>query len=351
MKADTIVTMLSDPNIDPTSWVGEALVEWIGKNLDRCLNDSVARDYLFRGMDSTDMKVVSDAVIPIYKETLDPTIIKKFIDGCNSVTARTHNDYSHKWGLEKVARDLNKVVGPNTVDHVVQLQMPEGDQGWHADLTEHMKDYHVPDLLRNRLLRWGAGGFKDLIELTPEDKVLDLFQKSIWEKHLLEGRGQSWPKSVQDILYHLFLRLPGDQAPRWMQWLEKTDVHKLWGSCEGLVSKSLVGIAGIKFGETICRCGAIMKSRSGSTLHRKRCKEGELPNLYITAKIFLADNNSKLLICNKCGKTCKSQPGLALHRKKCQSEVGTTMRANRCGLKMRLLREAENANKTENTVS
>jgi hypothetical protein len=336
MKADTIVAMLSDPSIDPTSWVGEALVEWVGKNITRCLEDTVARDYLFRGMDSEDLKTVVSGVIPLYKEHQDSTIVKKFIDGCNNITsAKKTDDYGHKWAMEKVARELNEIAGPNTVDHIAQLQMPGGDNQWYGPLVEHMKDYHVTQVLRNRLLQWGPGGFTGLLDLTPDHRVFDLFLNDIWEKHLFIARGQDTPKQVQKILYHLFLRLPGDQAVQWLKWLEGTEVQRLWNSTEGIISKARDTTV-IKFEETVCRCGTVTKSRSGSTLHRKKCGEGSELNLYLAAKILVADNTSQL-ICNKCGKTCKSQPGLALHQKKCASEMGDEVRKNRIDLQQRIL--------------
>ena len=331
MRADSIQAMLADPYIDPTSWVGKALLQWINENPLECLKDPVARKYLFMGMETNDIKILVPGVIALYKESQDATVIQKFTQACNSVTKRaTADDYNLRWNLNGVSRSYRDIADANTVDHIVALEMPEGDDGYPGDLINHLKDYHVKPLLRNRKPQWGVSGWTSIINLIPKKELLEMATKEIWPKYLVSvvNNSRSWPETVQTVLWKVFLRLSDSEIPQWFEFLGKTTrVRELWQGQETnkLISKKRSGP--LHFTQLVCRCGAVSANKSGYTCHKRSCADDE-PNLFLAAKVSLASNAS-LLICTKCARTCKSRPGLALHMKKCKSDLGEKVRTAR----------------------
>ncbi|MHA2135848.1 MAG: hypothetical protein ACW99J_18480 [Candidatus Thorarchaeota archaeon] len=330
MRADSIQAMLADPHIDPTSWVGKALLQWVDENPLECLKDSVARKYLFMGMDVSDIKTLVPGVISIYKESQDATVIQKFTQACNNVTRRTADDYNLRWALSTVARSYNPIADANTVDHIIALEMPDGDDGYPGDLTNHLKDYHIKPLLRNRKPQWGVSGWGHIVDAIPKKELLEMTTKEIWPKHLrdVENRSRSWPGTVQSVLWKIFLRLPSAEIPQWIDFLRTTVIGQIWQGKEtkALISKKRGGA--LYFTQLVCRCGVVAANKSGYTCHRRVCSNSDDPSLFLAAKVCMASNSS-LLICTKCARTCRSKPGLALHMKKCKSELGEKVRAAR----------------------
>lgn len=321
MKADTIVSMLADPNIDPTSWVGEALIEWVMKNTSRCLKDPVARQYLLRGMESNDIEIIGKGIIEHYKESGNVGLLTEYINGCNTLKATKYGDFDHNWKTRRVATMLNReCCNQETIDEILKLQLTD-DSDASENLIKLLTKERARVLMKNRTLSWGSNTTK-LLELFSDSEVLDILINDLWH-HINKSGADNWPSRFQDLMEYVLFRIPVEQGPRFLKHIEDENIRPVWYGTEDLLPKDWSGIK-IKLDERICRCGVISNTKPGMTLHRKKCDNDEGLNIYVMAKLLAAETQE--LACNKCGKVCKSKPGITLHRKKCKSTDGDIFR-------------------------
>jgi hypothetical protein len=327
MRAEVIQSMLADPQLDPTSWVGKALITWIKRNTKTCLSDPVARPYLFRGMEIGDIDKLTDGVQELYSETRDHGLIEKYVYALNDLSSKTPKyDYTLKYALERFARMFSgKTCNEHIVGHLVELHI-EGDSNNYNDygFLSYIKAEHIDAILRNRHPKWGENNWYSIIDKIPKEELLTKFTTSMWPNHISsQSADAEKPERIQNILWRVFLRLPKHALPNWLDFLKSTCAQSTWWGASDSISKK-VDKSEIKFDDKVCRCGVVSANKSGASLHKRKCDNKDI-NLLQAAKIMVADS----LTCNHCGKACKSAPGITLHKKKCKSKMGNTIREER----------------------
>lgn len=315
MRVDVIREMMADPNIDPTSWVGQALIEWVERNPHKVLNDPLAREYLFRACEAGDLSNLTKGVIEQYKQERSLSILKSFIRRYNEVIGSASD--STGWYGGRIISALDGLADPSTIDLLVTIRATaHTDQN--SRFIENLRPRHIIQVLQNRdLTMWTTGSWRLMLNLLEKD-ILSTFKSYIWPQ--FTRRAWNEPDVVQDLLYQVFLGLEPWEAKGWLTFLEETDASLVWKNREHLVSKHLSGP--LKLNEQVCRCGYAAASKSGHALHLKTCGEGR-PNLYQAAKVFLAISTPGSTICTSCGRNCKTASGLTQHKASCTSDIGT----------------------------
>jgi hypothetical protein len=346
MKAESIKALLADPNIDPTEWVGKALLGWVASNPLIVLSDPHARKYLFQGMDLNDAKVLSKGVCEQYRESKDPTIIRNFINALNPVAKRT-SDYSAEWTHGNIVTALQAMADANIIDALVSIESP-GRCGNSPPgvFWSHFRPDHVKKLIANRSpAKWSVSHWEKMIDVLPKEELYEYSTSYLIPKQLNQRVDHGdYPRKVQKILWRIFLRLPEKHAREWLAYLEKTQFDNCWsGYSYDLISKKKKN-DGIYFNELVCGCGVVAASKSGLTLHQNKCY-GHHPSLIESARFLVAQSDP--LMCNKCGRTCKTSSGMTLHEKNCKVEKFNFILEDRKSMN----KELENVNTNENPVS
>jgi hypothetical protein len=356
MKLNSIQAMIADPNIDPTGWVGKALIEWVQKNQNTVLQDPVARKYLLSGMELGDIDVLAKGVQDIYKTEKDAEVVRLFIQNFNNVLDREKDSIS-SWRIKSTISRIQKTADANTIDALVQIRWqdtPElGDE-----FLKALQPRHVPILFKNRdQSAWYNHHWGEVLNRVPDEEIWTFFQEVIWprmnSKHGKSTHNSGWAEKAQNILFKIFVKLPPERSKDWLDFLEKTDVSSFWvgREAERKISKKYPNPE-IPFTETVCRCGYVAANKSGYANHKQFCnRSGSRVNLYKAAKVFHA-KSSGALICNKCAKTCKSAPGLALHSKKCEGDIGKLVEEGRSVQQFlnTSWKETQNVDKNEDTL-
>lgn len=325
MKVQLIQSMLSDPNIDPTPWVGEALLTWVKQHLKKVISNPTARRYIYQGIEEGDVANLTSATLAIYEKNQDPEIIEQFVSSLNELFGRVKVEpWAVSSGLGRLFRFANREI----IDSLVKLKVPNSDYILSPNFLDCLRPRHVKAVLKNHnLLDWHSSYARNILLLTPSQEQFSNFKKYVWPKLKTVKKD---PDVVQKTLYDIFLNISENDAKAWFEFLKDQDISILYSCYDyNKIHISARYKGEIKISENLCLCGFITSSRSGYKLHTKKCIDaGNKPNLYLASKIFYAQN-FKTLICDKCGRTCKSDSGLTLHRKKCKSPQGEIVEAKR----------------------
>lgn len=320
MKIDVIKEMMADPNIDPTSWVGQALIEWVDRNPNKILGDKLAREYLFRACDPSDLSNLVKGVIDQYRTERNLDILKSFINRYN-VAIGSGVDVG--WYAGRIVTALDSVADPSNIDLLVTMRATvQTDQS--QRFVDNLRPRHIIQVLKNRdLTMWTTHSWRLILNLVDKD-LLSTFKSYVWPQFM--RRSWNEPEIVQNLLYQVFLNLEPWEAQGWLTFLEETNADSVWKNRDYLVSKRLT--RPLKLNERVCRCGHAAASKSGHALHLKTCEDNR-PNLYQAAKIFLSTSTPGSTICPLCGRSCQTASGLTLHKVSCTAEVGNIIAEDR----------------------
>lgn len=313
MDKNVLVGLLSDPNIDPTEWVGKALITWISANTRTCFRNKKARPYLLKAMDAHEAANFSSLIRDIVKEENDLDLLKDFIERCNKLSF-------HKWSLHEIDRNLCGLfssVSHKLIDIVLKLKMDESTGGYY--IVQYITNHHqIETLLKNRHCRFGSY-WNQLVELIPEEELGRLFENQIGKQF---ANGALDQQDVQNLLEKIAMLLPKKDWPKWINYVKNTNLSKVWKEHDkNLVSKKR-SLETIKLDETVCRCGYVAANRSGLKTHGAKCKseyKDDKPSIHLIAKLLDAEYNNKLY-CKNCVKICSTESGLALHHKACKGK-------------------------------
>lgn len=332
MKTESIQALIADPRIDPTSWVGKALIQWIKENINECLEDPVAREYIVQGMEWADLEPVANAIVHAYQQSRDIEIIDNFVNRVNKVVAETYASngnvsyYGRDWKVKGVVSSLESVANENNIYSILNFKIPSGYNSNPNNLAKHMEFEHLPKFLENRKPIWNNSYYWDmLIRKIPRQELFNFFTKTIYPhiKRHVDKVYSNWSRELQNILFKMIIRLPAEDAHRWNQWFSQLNVVEHYYYRKGWFSKGYHPLE-IYFDDKVCRCGFVAKTRSGIAGHVASCMSVstyEGMGLHLATKLFLSKDESSL-ICNKCGRSCKSKSGHSLHYKKCESIRG-----------------------------
>lgn len=305
MNKDVLLQLVSDPNIDPTEWVGKALISWISKNARHCFQNKIARPYLLKAMEAHDAVSFSSTVCSVFQEEKDPSLIEDFIESCNSL-------YFNEWSINDIDRNLCRLLDTNhdLIDNLTKLKMGVCNAAYHI-IPHLVTTQQVEQLLKNRKFRIPLNYWINMAELIPPEKLGRLFEEQ-FSKHLELGALD--PTDTQSFLERLSMLLPKEDLPKWIKWVRNTNMHLIWRNRHCHSKKR--SLDNVKLDKTVCRCGYLAANRSGLITHRKKCDSSKIP-IYLLASILDAEHNRKPW-CKKCGKVCLTETGLTLHNKNCK---------------------------------
>lgn len=310
MDKNIIVGMLSDPNIDPTGWVGEALVIWVMNNAKVCLQTPEARPYIFNAMNDSDASYLCKTVLSIAKEEGEYTIIKDYIKSCNKINITS-------WVGNTIDSELCKALKEdyNILDIILQFKLPYGSYTDYAIVSRLENLNQIETLLTNRKLDYHRSSWQNLVKLIPKEELGRMFKTHIGQQ--LKNVSLD-PSDTQLLLEIIAMLLPRKDWPIWIEWIRETNVSKLWVNSSELLSKKRDRTE-IYFDQTICRCGFASANKSGLKNHKAKCTFSSSIPLYLLANILDAEINNKHY-CKKCGKICATKSGLMLHHKTCNKK-------------------------------
>jgi hypothetical protein len=320
MKDCVIKAMLADPECDPTSWLGSALVSWIRINPEQLIKDEVCRKYIVAGMDASDIRVIAIGFRDYYEKTHDIQSVEKFIEQINTIKG-TCGDTAW-WVFERCFYTLgvgNKEQLTALAEAFCKLRgvSCEPNRSFLKFLTAEEGKL----LITNWDTQWTVEKWKLLINLF-EDHQLEWFINSRFTQKLDQDRGKSWPQDFQLVLEHLFQKFPTNLKIEFFKFIKEAEFKRIWSSedTKNLAKWRHRGVdegvdEGVKINEKLCTCGFIAKSPQGFTLHQNVC--GNNVTLYTKMAIQIATLDPDNLLCPGCGKQLKSKPGYVLHQKKC----------------------------------
>lgn len=329
MKEHVISTMLADPECDPTSWLGKALIAWIKEHPADLVADPGCRKYLISAMDHNDVSVISRGLATYYKESKDIDIIKKLIGQVNNLGDnsyyRSASDYT--WvAFEQIFRRAE--VDPTSQTELAKslCELKDCRQEPSKQFIDCLEQDDALNLINNwDSESWESDVWNPIIDKFEGDEI-KYFANLTFLKKLDRNRDRWWPRELQRILYHILIRLPKTMVKEWVGLLEEAEFTRAWGYEE---TKDLgrwvwKGEGPVKINDKLCPCGFIAKSSQGFKLHQNKCystdygKTGKI--VYTASAIRLAVVDPSSMICSSCGKKMKSQSGLTLHMKKCEPD-------------------------------
>lgn len=345
MKQSAITALLSDPNIDPTSWLGGALISWIQKNYSQVFEDKTARKYIINGMELREFDSVAKMVRNSYEKEEDLSLVLNYLDKLNKESNFVDPTSWQSNSINHAIKQLEPIIAkhPSTIDLLID------NKHWQPShsIIPALRPRHVDFILTISRPNWGVVSWAKFLALIPNDSIMEFTATKLWPYIAKQTTSYYSTMSLslaQNILYQAFLKLPEKDSSRWLRFLETVDTKPLWDSSkssyERYVSKNVVGT--IKLDSCVCRCGRVSANRSGHTNHYHQCYEMDpiknmkgsddnvgvhAINLYDAAVVFNARNVE--LQCSKCGIMCKSSSGLTLHTKKCSSNLGDSVTEHR----------------------
>lgn len=317
MKKEILEKMFHDPDIDPTSWMCTALLEYAHNHYNELVADEVSRPYIFEAMENANLTSVAKAVVTAYKENPDVQMIDGFIQAVNKM--------EFNWNIGRVFRQLEQIANSKTISSIMRIQDPR-EEPIHMSLLNYEQICDVFNRWRiNWSSQWTWEAMFDRLSFEQIKTLLEGKIKTAFE----ENYDQDWPKTLQAILWYLFIRVPNHELQWWNDFLDLLDLRYVYGGdrMNMYASKAMINkkntFGSIRVDELMCRCGFIACRASGLSFHQNRSDDHDCPrvNIRTAAKIALVAHKPGSLTCTGCGKTLKSKPGYTLHRKKCKGNL------------------------------
>ena len=321
MKEDIISSMLSDPECDPTSWLGQALVSWIKSNPGKLISDQICRKYVIAAMEPRDVHAISSGVAQYYYDTKDLGAVEDLaqkIIGLGSPKIFGGGGMGSTMYASFVLSGLGPGLDSDICAILCKLETSSQPTPLFLDMTRQ-SDLKV--LLDNWIHQyWDSSAWHELVSHFDKENISHLVTANFFRK-LDSSKYELWPSQMQKILRRIFYRIPPSLAKTWLSLLENFEFLNVWGSYDTKHLGKWVfnDGGGVKINNKLCPCGLTAKSAQGFTLHRNTCGDGGRL-LYTEAAIRVAMLDPSSLICPGCGKKMKTKSGLTLHQKKCEPD-------------------------------
>ena len=325
MKKNILEKMFHDPNMDPTSWMCTALLAYASKHFDELINDEISRPYVFEGMESDDLHTISKAVVESYRDSAtsgspNVKIIDEFVTAINNLKDCSAWERGYAW------RELEKISSPETISSVIRID----DPGRNPDQAMSFLTFdHILSMFDRWKIRWPSSlTWQAMLDRLSFSQIKILLKDKM--KSALENNyDRNWPYSLQNILWYIFIRVPDHELYWWNNFLDELKLGRTYtgSTLEDFASKSFCkkheDYSDVNLNHPICRCGFISSRPSGLSFHQSRSDEDECQKvgLRLAAKITLAAYENEPLTCTGCGKAFKSKSGYTLHSKKCEETL------------------------------
>jgi len=341
MKKNILEKMFHDPDMDPTSWMCTALLEYASKHFEQLISDEISRSYVFEGMESDDLHTISKAVVESYRDSTTSgspniKIIDEFVTAINSLKD------SSAWERGYAFRELERVSNPETVGSLIRMDDPGREPN---ETMSFLTFDHIKSMFHRWKIRWSSSlTWQAMLDRLSFSQIKTLLQdenpqhRPEWGevqsihpmKSALENNyDRNWPYSLQNILWYIFIRVPDHELYWWNNFLDELKLGRTYtgSTLENFASKGFCNkhedYSDVSLNQPICRCGFISSRPSGLSFHQSRSNEDECQKvgLRLAAKITLAAYENEPLTCTGCGKAFKSKSGYTLHSKKCEETL------------------------------
>jgi len=303
MDQNVLQKLFCDPAFNPLQWMGEAFEMYIGQKPAEILNDPLCRKYVLEAMEPRDLGIVADAL------PLDMEVFETFINRYNTMDPQSTYFWRNiiKKFISKINTAKNEGIS-NTLQLVTKLENAEIDPIYYDWLIEELSE---EQLIRG-MCTWNLSlwSISDWTRYLPKISRRNL-------KHICYAN--RFPESIccqesvwiQNILYWFLMNLPHEDLTQWPDLITRMEDNK----------------PSVNICDPLCRCGYYTTTTPGITLHRKSASISICQAIGLTTAYrvrLVRDGNIRLVRdgnirygCSRCGRICSSKSGYTLHMKKC----------------------------------